>query len=112
MRETSGEFSAREANRQGQGRRELAEHCSESILATGTPSPEAQGEAQSRFAIWRIVNRFTESVTLPMDIAMRKFMRESPNLLDHFGARFHECVRLHRPDSVWRRIRNRRNNYH
>jgi hypothetical protein len=47
MRETSGEFSAREANRQGQGRRELAEHCSERILATGTPSLEAQGEVQS-----------------------------------------------------------------
>jgi len=44
MCEMSGEFSAQEANRQGQGRRELAEHCRERILATGTPSLEAQGE--------------------------------------------------------------------
>jgi len=43
MRETSGEFSMHERNRQGQGWWELAEHRSEGILATGTPF--AEGDA-------------------------------------------------------------------
>jgi hypothetical protein len=47
MCEMSGEFSAQEANRQGQGRRELAEHCRERILATGTPSLQARDEVES-----------------------------------------------------------------
>jgi hypothetical protein len=53
-----------------------------------------------RFAIWHnSQKRLNKSVALPIDLAMRKVVRESPNILDHFGTLFDGSVRLQRANS-------------
>jgi hypothetical protein len=140
MRVTSGEFSVRGPNRQGQELSGSAEHRSDGfsqparlssksmqgeaklsnyprVLATAPIAarhapPTNQSSPDSCFAIWQNSKRFNESVALLIAVAMDRFLCENPNTLDYFYARFHGCVRFHRADSVWRRIRNRRNNQH